>query len=113
MRHDRPLCQVRPPRGQQQRTDGGDHGGDDRTGGEGGTDTFRDISEFPPLDPDDETWGKAIAILSPPEEALNQALDQATSEPGVNPTAGSTRGIICDEYRDFRIAGRNENPATP
>ncbi|MFI6494843.1 hypothetical protein [Streptomyces sp. NPDC050564] len=74
-----------------------------------GTDTFYDVSEFPPLDPDDETWGKEIATVSTPEEALYRAC----SEPGVNSDRWVNQGIIRDEYRDFRIARRNEPPATP
>ncbi|MEY9969012.1 hypothetical protein ABIA33_007099 [Streptacidiphilus sp. MAP12-16] len=74
-----------------------------------GTDTFYDVSEFPPLDPDDGTWGKEIATVLTPEEALIRAC----SEPGVNPDRWVNEGVICDEYRDFRIASRNEHPATP
>jgi hypothetical protein len=73
-----------------------------------GTDTFFDITEFPPLDPDDEAWGKQIAAVSTPEEAL----DRACSEPGVNPERWVNQGIVCDEYRDFRIVSKEERPTT-
>ncbi|MEU5894329.1 hypothetical protein ABZ835_47255 [Streptomyces sp. NPDC047461] len=58
---------------------------------------------------DDETWGKEIANALTPEEALIRAC----SEPGVNPDRWVNQGIVCDEYRDFRIANRDERPATP
>lgn len=74
-----------------------------------GTDTFDAISEFPPLEPDDKTWGKQIATVSAPEEAVNRAC----SEPGVIPDRWVNQGIIRDEYRDFRIASRNEHTAAP
>jgi hypothetical protein len=74
-----------------------------------GNDIFYDVCEFAPLDPDDETWGKEVATVSTPEEAFNRAC----SEPGVNPDCWVNQGIIGDEYRDVRIAGRNEPPATP
>lgn len=73
-----------------------------------GTDTFYDVSEFPPQDPIDETWGKEIANALTPEEALIRGC----SEPGVNPDCWVSQGIVCDEYRDFRIAIRDERPAT-
>lgn len=76
---------------------------------DGGSDTFFDVSEFPPLDTDDETWGKEIATVSAPEDALIRAC----SEPGVNPDRWVNQGIVCDEYRDFRIARSNERPTTP
>ncbi|MFJ2241812.1 hypothetical protein [Streptomyces sp. NPDC087859] len=72
-----------------------------------GTDTFYDVSEFPPQDPNDETWGKKIANGLTPEEALIRAC----REPGVNPDRWVNQGIVCDEPR-FRIAITDERPAT-
>ncbi|GGR01859.1 hypothetical protein [Kitasatospora griseola] len=70
-----------------------------------GTDTFLDITEFPPLDPEDETWGREIAVLPTPEDALQLAERDLAADPEhwVN------QGIVCDEYQDFRTV-RRSNP---
>lgn len=70
-----------------------------------GTDTFLDITEFSPLDPDDETWGREIAVLPTPEEALHLAEHELAA----NPERWVNQGIVCDEYQDFRTAHRS-NP---
>jgi hypothetical protein len=74
-----------------------------------GTDTFHDVTEFPPLDPDEESWGREIAVLATPEEALQVAVQELGADPGrwVN------QGIVCDEYRDFRIARKAQSPMQP
>lgn len=64
-----------------------------------GTDTFHDITEFPPLEPDEGSWGREIAVLTTPEEALQMAVQ----EPGAEPGRWVNQGIVCDEYRGFRM----------
>ncbi|MFI9366962.1 hypothetical protein ACIG5E_38920 [Kitasatospora sp. NPDC053057] len=70
-----------------------------------GTDTFLDITEFPPLDPDEETRGREIAVLPTPEEALHLAERELAADP----RRWVNQGIVCDEYQDFRTA-RTTNP---
>jgi len=67
-----------------------------------GTDILLDITEFPPLDPDDEAWGRVIAVLPTPEEALRTAERELAADPGrwVN------ESIVCDEYHDYRAVHR-------
>ena len=62
-----------------------------------GSDNFLDITEFPHLDPEEETWGREIAVLSTPEEALHLAERDlaADHQRWVN------QGIVCDEYQDY------------
>jgi hypothetical protein len=63
-----------------------------------GTDNFFDITEFPPLDPEEETWGREIAVLPTPEEALHLAERDLAADP----ERWVNQGIVCDEYQDFR-----------
>ncbi|MFD8754596.1 hypothetical protein ACFV0O_26950 [Kitasatospora sp. NPDC059577] len=70
-----------------------------------GTDTFLDITEFPPLDPEDETWGREIAVLPTPEDALQLAERDLAADP----ERWVNQGIVCDEYQDFRTV-RRSNP---
>lgn len=70
-----------------------------------GTDTFLDVTEFPPLNPDDETWGREIAVLSTPQDAMYLA----ERELGADPERWVNQGVVCDEYQDFRTA-RGSNP---
>ena len=70
-----------------------------------GTDTFRDVSEFPPLDPDEETWGKIITTASSPDEAL----DFAEHHIGADPDRWVNHGVIGSEYGDYRAA-RKQRP---
>ncbi|MET7727321.1 hypothetical protein [Streptomyces mirabilis] len=74
-----------------------------------GTDTFRDITEFPPLDPEDEGWGKEIGTVASPEEALHLAA----RELGADPAHWVKQGIVCDEYHDFQAIDGIERPANP
>lgn len=69
------------------------------------TDAFLDITEFPPLDPDDETWGRVIAVLPTPEEAM----DLAQGEFAADPQRWVNHGFVSDEYHDF-WAERRANP---
>ncbi|MGW1591414.1 hypothetical protein [Streptomyces sp. NPDC002386] len=63
-----------------------------------GTDNFFDITEFPPLDPEAETWGRMIAVLTAPEDALRLAERDLAADP----QRWVNQGIVCDEYQDFR-----------
>jgi len=62
------------------------------------TDNFLDITEFPPLDLEEERWGRKITVLPTPEEALHQAQRDLAAEP----QRWVNQGIVCDEYQDFR-----------
>jgi hypothetical protein len=70
-----------------------------------GSDTFLDVTEFPPLDPDDETWGKTIGTVTDPEAAL--AL--AERELGAARDRWVNQGVVCSEYQDYR-ASLNKHP---
>ncbi|MFF2148652.1 hypothetical protein [Kitasatospora sp. NPDC058190] len=70
-----------------------------------GTDAFLDITEFPSLAPEDETWGREIAVLPTPEEALHLSERELAADP----QRWVNDGIVCDEYQDFRTA-RRSNP---
>ncbi|MFJ1895843.1 MULTISPECIES: hypothetical protein [unclassified Streptomyces] len=74
-----------------------------------GTDTFHDVTEFPPLEPDEESWGREIAVLA----TLEEALQVAAQELGADPDRWVNQGIVCDEYRDFRIACKAQSPTQP
>jgi hypothetical protein len=65
-----------------------------------GTDTFWDITEFPPLDPDEEAWGKQIAVVTTPEEAL----DLTERELDARPDRWVNQGVTGSEYGDYRAA---------
>ncbi|WP_327188217.1 hypothetical protein [Streptomyces sp. NBC_01334] len=69
------------------------------------TDSFLDVTEFPPLDPDDETWGRVLAVLPTPEEAL----ELARCEFAADPQRWVNHGFVSDEYYDF-WAERRANP---
>jgi hypothetical protein len=72
-----------------------------------GTATYSAIDDFPPTDPEDETWGKAIATKPTPEEAL----DLAESQLGALPGRWVNQGVVCSEYRDYKTA-QDETPQT-
>lgn len=74
-----------------------------------GTHTFRDVTEFPPLDPEDEGWGKEIGTVASPEEALHLA----ERELGADPAHWVDQGIVCDEYHDFQAVDGIGRPANP
>ena len=71
-----------------------------------GTDNFWDVSEFPPLDPDEETWGKIIGTASSPDEAL----DLAEHRLGATPDRWVNQGVVCSEYGDHRAARIHGSP---
>ncbi|MGW6848640.1 hypothetical protein ACWGCK_07745 [Streptomyces virginiae] len=71
-----------------------------------GTTTYSAIDNFPPIDPDDETWGKVIATKSTPEEAL----DLAESELGARPDRWVNEAVVCSEYHDYKMAAQDELP---
>ena len=72
-----------------------------------GTDTFWDLSGFPPLDPDEETWGKIVGTLTNPDEALSFA----EHELGAAPDRWVNHGVVGSEYGDYR-ATRNRGPSS-
>lgn len=74
-----------------------------------GTDTFWDMSEFPPLDPDEETWGKIVGTAAGPDDAL--AL--AERELGADPGRWVNQGVVGSEYGGYRATrnpGSSSNP---
>jgi hypothetical protein len=74
-----------------------------------GTDTFWDVSEFPPLDPDEETWGKIIGTVSSPDEALDLAEHQL----GAAPDRWVNQGVVGSEYGDYRTARSHDPSSNP
>ncbi|MFF4232401.1 hypothetical protein [Streptomyces sp. NPDC001820] len=74
-----------------------------------GTATYTAIDHFPPLDPDEETWGKVIATTPTSEEAL----DLAENELGAQPDRWVNQGVVCSEYRDYKMAAQDEHPTNP
>jgi hypothetical protein len=64
-----------------------------------GTDNFWDITEFPPLDPDEETWG-IVTVVTTPEEAI----ELAERDLGADPAKWVNQGVACGEYGDYRAA---------
>ncbi|MFB7715672.1 hypothetical protein [Streptomyces sp. NPDC056105] len=73
-----------------------------------GSERFLDVSEFPPLDPDDETeeFGTLLGMAEDPLAALIIAEDRTGAERGrwVN------QNVIEEEYGDFVRAGRPSGP---
>ncbi|MFE2685151.1 hypothetical protein [Streptomyces mirabilis] len=70
-----------------------------------GHETFADLVEFPPLDPDDEEFGRLLATRDDPLAALTAAEDVTGAVRGrwVND------GVVQDEYHDYVMAGRPAN----
>ncbi|MFF7677456.1 hypothetical protein [Actinacidiphila glaucinigra] len=66
------------------------------------SETFRDITNQLPLDPDDETWGKKITTVANPEEAISLAEREfgATADRWVN------QGFVGAEYYDYVTSSR-------
>lgn len=73
-----------------------------------GSTTYSAIDNFPPIEPDDNTWGKVIATKSIPEEAL----DLAENELGAQPGRWVNEGLVCSEYHDYKMAAQDE-PTNP
>ncbi|MEU1415534.1 hypothetical protein [Streptomyces sp. NPDC005731] len=74
-----------------------------------GHETFKDVVEFPPLDPDDdeEEFGRLVATRDSPPAAL-AAAEEATGalrEKWVNV------GMVQAEYHDYVMAGRPADSA--
>ncbi|MER8235686.1 hypothetical protein [Streptomyces sp. NPDC094049] len=69
-----------------------------------GHEAFRDLVEFPPLDPDDEEneFGRLIAVAGDPLTALSAAEDRTGAVRHCRVNATMTQ----DEYNDFVQAGR-------
>ncbi|TVZ84843.1 hypothetical protein FB157_120110 [Streptomyces sp. BK340] len=69
-----------------------------------GSESFLDLGEFPPFDPDDEAseFGLLLGTAEDPLAALQIAEQRAGAERGqwVN------EGVVQDEYGDFVRAGR-------
>lgn len=72
-----------------------------------GTATYSAIDDFPPIDPDDETWGKVIGTKPTAEEVL----DLAESELGALPGRWVNQGVVSSEYRDYKTA--QDGPTNP
>ncbi|MEU8976716.1 hypothetical protein AB0D11_47635 [Streptomyces monashensis] len=72
-----------------------------------GHDSFADLVEFPPLDPDDEEeeFGRLVATRDDPLVALAAAEDATGAVRGRWVNAG----VVQDEYRDYVMAGRPPN----
>ncbi|MFB7421540.1 hypothetical protein ACFC1L_44095 [Streptomyces sp. NPDC056210] len=51
-----------------------------------------------PWTPEEETWGREIAVLPTPEDALHLAERDLAADP----QRWVNQGIVCDEYQDFR-----------
>ncbi len=69
------------------------------------SETFRDITDHLPLDPEDETWGKKITTVATPEEAISLAEREfrAVADRWVN------LGFVGDEYHDYVTSGRPDH----
>ncbi|MFJ3883226.1 hypothetical protein ACIPW5_38000 [Streptomyces sp. NPDC090077] len=69
-----------------------------------GSESFFDLSEFPPFDPDDEAseFGQLLGMAEDPLAALAVAEQRTGAKRGrwVN------EGVVQDEYGDFVRAGR-------
>lgn len=65
-----------------------------------GTDSFCDVSVFPPLDPDEESWGRLIGTVCNPDDALGLA----ERELGAAPDRWVNQGVVGSEYGDYRTA---------
>jgi hypothetical protein len=71
-----------------------------------GTDTFWDIANFPPLNGQDEPWGKVITVVPTPEEAL----DLAERDFGARSDRWVNQDVVGDEYGDYRTARGPQHP---
>ncbi|MGW9026812.1 hypothetical protein ACWGQ5_22030 [Streptomyces sp. NPDC055722] len=73
-----------------------------------GHESFADLVEFPPLDPDDEKeeFGRLVATRDDPLAAL--AAEDVT---GAVRGRWVNAGVVQDEYHDYVMAGRPTNSA--
>jgi hypothetical protein len=69
-----------------------------------GSESFLDLGEFPPLDPDDEA-GEFGRLLGTAEEPL-AALVVAEERTGATRSRWVNENVVQDEYSDFVRAGR-------
>ncbi|MFF8650364.1 hypothetical protein ACF06D_19315 [Streptomyces griseoluteus] len=69
-----------------------------------GSESFLDLGEFPPFDPDDES-GEFGRLLGMAEDPL-AALDVAEQRAGAERDRWINEGVVQDEYGDFVRAGR-------
>ncbi|MET9461465.1 hypothetical protein ABZY05_41575 [Streptomyces canus] len=69
-----------------------------------GSESFFDLGEFPPFDPDDEAgeFGRLLGMAEHPLAALIAAEQRTGAERG----RWVKEGIVQDEYGDFVRAGR-------
>lgn len=78
-----------------------------------GHETFADLVEFPPLDPEDEEeeFGRLVGTRDDPLTALTAAEDVTGAVRGRWVNAG----VVQDEYHDYVMAGRpaNSSPDGP
>ena len=70
-----------------------------------GTGTFWNLTEFPPLDPDDETQG-LVTVVTAPEEAIRIAEHDL----GADHARWVNQGFACDEYGSYRAALQVDEP---
>lgn len=70
-----------------------------------GTATFWDLTEFPPLDPDDESRG-LLTVVTAPEEAIGVAERDLDADPA----KWVRQGFACDEYGDYRSSLQADEP---
>jgi hypothetical protein len=70
-----------------------------------GTDTFWDLTEFPPLAPDDETRG-LVTLVTAPEDAI----EVAERDLNADPAKWVRQGFACDEYGDYQAALQADKP---
>ncbi|MER7182748.1 hypothetical protein ABT404_25290 [Streptomyces hyaluromycini] len=70
-----------------------------------GHEGFADLVEFPPLDANDEEFGRLVATRDDPLVALAAAEDVTGAVRGRWVNAG----VVQDEYRDYVMAGRPAN----
>ena len=72
-----------------------------------GGEQFCDLVELPPLgDSDEEEFGKQVAIVAEPPDAITAARDAV----GASVDRWVNQGLAGDDYRDYVRAGR---PITP
>jgi hypothetical protein len=70
-----------------------------------GTGTFWDLTEFPPLAPDDKPRG-LVTLVTAPEEAI----EVAERDLDADPAKWVHQGFACDEYGDYRASLQVDEP---
>lgn len=69
--------------------------------------TYSAIDNFPPIEPDDNTWGKS----SPPSRSLRKHSTLPRTNSALNPAAGSTKALSAPNTTTTRWR-RRTNPRT-